>query len=30
MAGLILLLGFMVIVLVLDALRIYEGRSFLP
>jgi regulator of sigma E protease len=29
-AGLILLLGFMVIVLVLDALRIYEGRSFLP
>jgi regulator of sigma E protease len=29
-AGLILLLGFMVIVLVMDALRIYEGRSFLP
>ena len=29
-AGLILLLGFMAIVLVLDALRIYEGRSFLP
>ncbi len=29
-AGLILLLGLMVIVLVLDALRIYEGRSFLP
>jgi regulator of sigma E protease len=29
-AGLILLLGVMVIVLVLDALRIYEGRSFLP
>jgi regulator of sigma E protease len=29
-AGLILLLGFMVIVLILDALRIYEGRSFLP
>jgi regulator of sigma E protease len=29
-AGLILLLGFMVVVLVLDALRIYEGRSFLP
>jgi regulator of sigma E protease len=29
-AGLILLLGFMVIVFVLDALRIYEGRSFLP
>lgn len=29
-AGLILLLGFMAIVLALDALRIYEGRSFLP
>lgn len=29
-AGLILLLGFMAIVLVMDALRIYEGRSFLP
>jgi regulator of sigma E protease len=29
-AGLILLLGVMVIVLVMDALRIYEGRSFLP
>jgi regulator of sigma E protease len=29
-AGLILLLGFMAIVLVFDALRIYEGRSFLP
>lgn len=29
-AGLILLLGFMVIVFVLDALRMYEGRSFLP
>jgi hypothetical protein len=27
---LILLLGLMVVVLVLDALRIYEGRSFLP
>jgi len=24
------LLGFMAIVLVFDALRIYEGRSFLP
>jgi regulator of sigma E protease len=29
-AGLILLLGFMAIILALDALRIYEGRSFLP
>ncbi len=29
-AGLILLLGFMAVVLALDALRIYEGRSFLP
>lgn len=29
-AGLILLLGFMAIVLALDAQRIYEGRSFLP
>jgi regulator of sigma E protease len=29
-AGLILLLGFMIVVFVLDAVRISEGRSFLP
>ncbi|MGH2618064.1 MAG: site-2 protease family protein, partial [Thermomicrobiales bacterium] len=29
-AGLVLLLGFMVIIFALDAMRIYEGRSFLP
>jgi regulator of sigma E protease len=29
-AGLILLLGFMVVVFAMDALRIYEGRPFLP